>query len=37
MPADVEASKVASIKFAVSGASSDSWNFCLTSVTVSMR
>ena len=37
MPANVDASKVASIKFSVGGASSASWNFCLTSLTVSMR
>jgi hypothetical protein len=37
VPADVDASKVASIKFSVDGASSTSWNFCLTSLTVSMR
>jgi len=37
MPANVDVSKVASIKFSVGGASSASWNFCLTSLTVSMR
>jgi hypothetical protein len=37
MPANVDASKVASIKFSVGGASSASWSFCLTSLTVSMR
>ena len=37
LPANVDASQIASIKFSVSGASSASWNFCLTSLTVSMR
>lgn len=37
LPAGVDASKVATIKFSVSGSSSPSWNFCLTSLTVSMR
>lgn len=37
MPANIDASKVATIKFSVAGASSASWNFCLTSLTVSMR
>jgi hypothetical protein len=35
VPANVDTSKVASIKFSVSGASSTSWNFCLTSLKVS--
>jgi hypothetical protein len=37
VPANVDASKVASIKFSVSGAASPSWDFCLSSLTVSMR
>jgi hypothetical protein len=37
VPANIDATQVATIKFSVSGASSASWNFCLTSVTVSMR
>lgn len=37
LPADVDVSKVATIKFSVSGSSSASWNFCLKSLTVSMR
>jgi hypothetical protein len=37
VPANVDASKVASIKFSVNGAASASWSFCLTSLTVSMR
>jgi hypothetical protein len=37
VPATVDASKIASIKFSVAGASSAAWNFCLTSLTVSMR
>jgi hypothetical protein len=37
VPANVDASQVASIKFSVSGSSSASWNFCLTSLTVSLR
>jgi hypothetical protein len=37
LPANVDASTIASIKFSVDGASSTSWNFCLTSLTVSMR
>ena len=37
VPANVDASTVASIKFSVSGSASTSWNFCLTSLTVSMR
>jgi hypothetical protein len=36
MPANVDASKVASIEFSVSGASSAGSNSCSTSVTVSM-
>ena len=35
VPANVDTSKVASIKFSVNGASSTSWNFCLTSLKVS--
>ena len=35
VPANVDTSKVASIKFSVNGASSASWNFCLTSLKVS--
>lgn len=34
VPANVDTSKVASIKFSVNGASSTSWNFCLTSLKV---
>jgi hypothetical protein len=37
VPANVDASKIATIKFSVAGASSAAWNFCLTSLTVSMR
>lgn len=37
VPANVDASKIASIKFSVSGASSTAWNFCLTSLKLSMR
>lgn len=37
LPANVDTSKVASIKFSASGGNSASWNFCLTSVKVSMR
>ncbi len=37
VPANVDTSKVASIKFSVNGASSTSWNFCLTSLKVSSR
>jgi hypothetical protein len=37
VPANVDTSKIASIKFSVSGASSAAWNFCLTSLKVSMR
>jgi len=37
LPAGVDASKIATIKFSVSGASTTSWNFCLSSVAVSMR
>jgi len=37
VPANVDASKVASIKFSVAGTSSASWTFCLSSLTVSMR
>ncbi len=37
VPTSVDTSKVASIKFSVSGASSTSWNFCLTSLKLSAR
>jgi len=37
VPANVDTSKVASIKFSVNGASSTSWNFCLTSLKLSSR
>jgi hypothetical protein len=37
VPANVDTSKVASIKFSVNGATSTSWNFCLTSLKVSLR
>ena len=37
VPAGVDASQVSTIKFSVAGASSASWDFCLTSLTVSMR
>lgn len=37
LPSNVDASQIATIKFSVDGASSTSWDFCLTSVTVSMR
>jgi hypothetical protein len=37
VPANVDTSKVASIKFSVSGASGTSWNFCLTNLKVSLR
>jgi len=36
VPATVDASKVASIKFSVSGASSASWDFCFSSVQVQL-
>ena len=35
VPANVDTSKVASIKFSLSGGSNTSWNFCLTSLKVS--
>jgi hypothetical protein len=35
VPVNVDTSKVASIKFSVNGASSTTWNFCLTSLKVS--
>ncbi|MEO8180732.1 MAG: hypothetical protein ABI895_18010 [Deltaproteobacteria bacterium] len=37
LPANVDVSKVATIKFSVAGTSSTAWNFCLTGLTVSMR
>jgi hypothetical protein len=37
VPAGVDTSKVASIKFSISGASSAAWNFRLTRLQVSMR
>jgi hypothetical protein len=37
VPANVDASKVASIKLSVNGASSTSWSFCLSSVKVSLH
>jgi hypothetical protein len=37
VPANVDTSKVASIKFSVNGATSASWNFCLTSLKVSLH
>ncbi len=37
VPANVDAGKIASIKFSLSGSSNPSWSFCLTSLTVSMR
>jgi hypothetical protein len=37
VPAGVDTSKVASIKFSVNGATSASWNFCLTSLKVSLH
>jgi hypothetical protein len=37
VPTTVDTSKVASIKFSVNGASSTSWNFCLTSLKLSSR
>jgi hypothetical protein len=37
VPATVDASKVASIKFSLSGATNTSWNFCLTSLKVSFH
>ena len=37
LPANVDASRVATIKFSVAGTSSPSWSFCLTSLMVSMR
>ncbi len=37
VPANVDTGKVASIKFSVNGASSTSWNFCLTSLKVSSQ
>jgi hypothetical protein len=37
VPANVDTSRVASIKFSVNGATSASWNFCLTSLKVSLH
>jgi hypothetical protein len=37
VPANVDTSKVASIKFSLSGSSNTSWNFCLTSFKVSLH
>jgi hypothetical protein len=37
VPANVDTSKIASIKFSVNGASSTSWNFCLSSLKVSLH
>jgi hypothetical protein len=37
VPANVDTSKVASIKFSLSGGTNTSWNFCLTSLKVSLH
>ena len=37
VPTTVDTSKIASIKFSVSGTGNASWNFCLSSVKVSLR
>jgi hypothetical protein len=37
VPASVDTSKVASIKFSVNGATNPSWNFCLTSLKVTLQ
>jgi hypothetical protein len=37
VPANVDTTKLASIKFSVNGASSTSWNFCFTSLKVSLH
>jgi hypothetical protein len=37
VPANLDTSKVASIKLSANGATSASWNFCLTSLKISMR